>query len=58
MRFLRFQVIFGHAVTHCQYSKICPKLPKSAVVCEFQHTPLCKMTFFQGSISLVDIRFC
>jgi hypothetical protein len=29
-----------------------------AFVCEFQHTPLCKMMFFQGSVHLVDMRFC
>jgi hypothetical protein len=102
MRFLRFQPKFGHAISHCLCSKICPKLPKfakicpktklwnttknrdfsffqnqqflhveealehvftvrifnpiifymlfycqkSAFVCEFQHTPMCKMTFF------------
>jgi hypothetical protein len=34
------------------------KCQKTAFVCEFQHTPLCKMTFFQGSIWLVDMRFC
>jgi hypothetical protein len=28
MRFLRFQPKLGHAVSHCQCSKICPKLPK------------------------------
>jgi hypothetical protein len=29
MRFLRFQVNFGHSVSHCQCNKICPKLLKS-----------------------------
>jgi hypothetical protein len=29
MRFLRFQAKLGHAVSHCQCSKICPKLPKN-----------------------------
>jgi hypothetical protein len=33
MRFLRFQPKFGHAVNHCLYSKICPKLPKFAKIC-------------------------
>jgi hypothetical protein len=27
---LIFHVKFGHAVSHCQCSKICPKLPKIA----------------------------
>jgi hypothetical protein len=27
MRFLRFQPKLRHAVSHCQCSKICPKLP-------------------------------
>jgi hypothetical protein len=31
---------------------------KMAFVCEFQHIPLYKMIFFQGSICLVDMRFC
>ena len=31
---------------------------KTAFVCEFQHTPLCKMTFFSSSIHLMDMRFC
>jgi hypothetical protein len=30
MRFLRFQPKLGHAVSHYQCSKICPKLPKFA----------------------------
>ena len=29
MRFLRFLLKFRHALSHCQCSKICPKLPKS-----------------------------
>jgi hypothetical protein len=33
MRFLRFQPKFGHAVSHCQCSKICPKLPKFIKIC-------------------------
>jgi hypothetical protein len=33
MRFLRFQVKFEHAVNHCQCSKICPILPKTAQMC-------------------------
>jgi hypothetical protein len=32
MRFLRFEPKFGHAVSHCQCSKICPKLPKTAKI--------------------------
>jgi hypothetical protein len=28
MSFLRFHVIVGHVVSHCQCSKICPNLPK------------------------------
>jgi hypothetical protein len=34
MRFLRFQVIFGHVVSHCQCSKFCPNLPKTAQICQ------------------------
>jgi hypothetical protein len=34
MRFLRFQPKLGHAVSHCQCSKICPKLPKTAKICQ------------------------
>jgi hypothetical protein len=30
---LRFQPKLGHAVSHCQYSKIYPKLPKFAKIC-------------------------
>jgi hypothetical protein len=33
MRFLRFQPKLGHAVSHCQCSKICPTLPKIAKIC-------------------------
>jgi hypothetical protein len=33
MRFLRFQPKFGHAASHCLCSKICPKLPKFAIIC-------------------------
>jgi hypothetical protein len=33
MRFLRFQPKFGHAVSHCQCSRICPNLPKTAKIC-------------------------
>jgi hypothetical protein len=33
MRFLRFQPKFGHAISHCQCRKFCPKLPKSAQIC-------------------------
>jgi hypothetical protein len=32
MRFSRFHVIFGHVVSHYQWSKICPKLPKFAKI--------------------------
>ena len=31
---------------------------KMAFICEFQHTPLCKMAFSQGFICLVGMRFC
>jgi hypothetical protein len=112
--FLRFQPCFRHALSHCECSKICPKLPKvaqkqlawgtlkchqnlrfsyfslkkistcshgtkayahhldfqknnflyiifycqkMALVCEFQHTPLWKMIFFQCSTPFVDMRF-
>jgi hypothetical protein len=30
MGFWRFQPYFGHALSHCQCSKFCPKLPKFA----------------------------
>jgi hypothetical protein len=33
MRFLRFQLKFRHALSHYQYSKICPNLPKTAKIC-------------------------
>jgi hypothetical protein len=32
MRFLRFQPKLGHAVSHCQCSRICPNLPKTAKI--------------------------
>jgi hypothetical protein len=34
MRFLRFQLMLGHAASHCQCSKICPKLPKITQICQ------------------------
>ena len=34
MRFLRFQPKLGHAISHCQCSKNCPKLPKTAQICQ------------------------
>jgi hypothetical protein len=33
MRFLRFQPKLGHAVIHCQCSRICLNLPKLAKIC-------------------------
>jgi hypothetical protein len=31
---------------------------KTAFVCEFQHTPLWKIIFWQPSTTLVNMRFC
>jgi hypothetical protein len=31
---------------------------KTAFVCEFQHTPLRKIKFWQPSTTLVNMRFC
>jgi hypothetical protein len=33
MGFWRFQPKFGHALSHCECMKICPKLPKFAKIC-------------------------
>jgi hypothetical protein len=46
MKFLRFQVIFGHAVSHCQCSKFCPKLQKSAHTRNFEMPPKIKILVF------------
>jgi hypothetical protein len=36
---LRFQVIFGHAVSYYQCNEFCPKLPKSAQSRNFEMPP-------------------
>jgi hypothetical protein len=33
MEFWRFQPCFGHALSHCQCNKLCPKLSKFAKIC-------------------------
>jgi hypothetical protein len=53
MRFLRFQVIFGHVVSHCQCSKIYPKLPKFAQRWKFEIPPKIKiLVFFKNKICM------
>jgi hypothetical protein len=56
MRFLKFQVIFGHVVSHCQCIKICPKLPKFAQRQNFEMPPIIKILFFLRNKKLMNIE--
>jgi hypothetical protein len=55
MRFLRFKPKFGHALSHCQCSKICPKLPKIAQKQNFEIPPKIEiLVFFKKKIVRVE----
>jgi hypothetical protein len=44
--FIRFQLCFVHALSHCQCNKFCPKQPKSAQIRNFEIPPKIKILVF------------